>query len=730
MNDELKVVISAEISKFKKGIDDAKKQISGFQAEVEKQSKNVDKTYKAIGDGIGKAIKAGARVAVAAAGTVVTAIAGITTAAVKSYADYEQLTGGVKKLFGDSAEAVMDYAKSAYKNAGVSANEYMEQITSFSASLISSLGGDTAQAAEIGNMAINDMADNANTFGTSLEDIQHAYQGFAKQNYTMLDNLKLGYGGTKEEMQRLIDKANEVRKAQGETTELTIESYADIITAIHTIQEEMGIYGTTAMEAETTITGSIQMTKAAWDNLMVGLADSNANIPELVNNVLSSATQVIKNIIPIAKEVIKSIPVAISEISPEAGAAMQAVVDFAAKAWPVLKEAVADAFSVISAAFNFIQEHSTLFTVIAASIGVVVAAIGLYNTVAAIKNALDLASTASLAAVNTALLAHAAAMAVAIAPYVLAVAAIAAVIAIIVVCVKHWDEIKEACSNAWNTIKEKTSEAVEAVKEKFNDMKEKVSEKVEDIKSKVSEKFSAMKETMGTVMEAAKSTVQEKLNNMKQAYEENGGGMKGAVAAAMEGIKGYYTAGYTFINTLTNGKLGEVVDKFKSKMESAKSAVSSSLGAIKDKFSSILDSAKSIVSSGLERIKSLFNFSWSLPHLKLPHFSVSGGFSLNPPSVPHFSISWYKNGGIFDNPTLFPYGNGQIGGLGEDGAEAIVPLEKNTKWLDRIASMLNEKQGGNQPIYLMVDGKVFAEVACNSINDLTKMRGSIPLVLV
>jgi hypothetical protein len=152
--------------------------------------------------------------------------------------------------------------------------------------------------------------------------------------------------------------------------------------------------------------------------------------------------------------------------------------------------------------------------------------------------------------------------------------------------------------------------------------------------------------------------------------------------------------------------------------------VSSVLNSIKDKFNSIMENAKTIVSGAIEKIKSFFNFSWSLPKIKLPHFSISGSFSLNPPSIPHFSVSWYQHGGVFDFPTLFPYG-GKIGGLGENGAEAIVPLEKNTQWLDRIAERLDRNSG--RPIYLTVDGKVFAQVAVDSINDLTTQTGSLPL---
>lgn len=624
----------------------------------------------------------------------------------------------------------MKYAQDAYKTAGVSANEYMKQVTSFSASLISSLGGDTAEAARVADMAISDMSDNANTFGTNITDIQNAYQGFAKQNYTMLDNLKLGYGGTKEEMERLIEDANKVKVAMGETADLTIDSYADVIEAIHLVQDEINITGTTMNEAESTIQGSIATTKAAWENLMVGLADSNADIPQLVNNVISSAVSVLHNIIPIAKEVLKNIPAAISEISPEAGAAFQTVVDVIMAILPVLKDALSATFDIISATINFVKEHTGAITAVAIAIGVVVAAIGLYNAVAAVKTAMAVAEVTSVWGLVAAYAAQAAAMIVAIAPYIAIVAAIAAVIAIIVVCIKHWDEIKEACAKAWDAIKEKTSAAVESVKNWFNDMKEATTEKVNQMKEKISEKFSAMKEIMGTIMQAAKDTVDEKLNNMKQAYESNGGGMKGIVAATMEGIKGFYTAGYTFINTLTNGKLEELVDKFKSKMSAAKDAVFSSLGAIKDKFSSILDSAKSIVSSGLNKIKGFFNFHWELPKIKLPHFSITGRFSLNPPSIPHFSVSWYKLGGVFDSTKLFPYGNGLIGGLGEDGAEAVVPLEKNTQWLDRIATMLNNKQGGGRPIILTVDGEVFGRIAVDSINELTRIQGSIPLALV
>jgi phage-related protein len=191
-------------------------------------------------------------------------------AALSSVADIEQNIGGIETLFGDSASAVIANAEAAYQTAGMSANNYMETVTSFSASLLQSLGDDTTKAVDYADMAIIDMSDNANKMGTSMELIQNAYQGFAKQNYTMLDNLKLGYGGTKTEMERLISDANKVKEANGEMADLSIDSFADVVEAIHIVQDEMGVTGTTALEASETITGSMESAKAAWDNFLNG----------------------------------------------------------------------------------------------------------------------------------------------------------------------------------------------------------------------------------------------------------------------------------------------------------------------------------------------------------------------------------------------------------------------------------------------------------------------------
>lgn len=239
--------------------------------------------------GLATAAKVGAAALAAAA----TGVAALTKASIDQYAEYEQLVGGVDTLFKTASDKVQEYAANAYKTAGMSANEYMDTVTGFSASLLQSLGGDTDKAAQKADQAITDMADNANKMGTGMEMIQNAYQGFAKQNYTMLDNLKLGYGGTKEEMERLLADAE---KLSGQ--KFDISSYSDIVDAIHVVQTEMGITGTTAAEAASTIEGSGGSAKAAWANLITGIADDNADLDTLIGNFVSSVETAAGNIIP------------------------------------------------------------------------------------------------------------------------------------------------------------------------------------------------------------------------------------------------------------------------------------------------------------------------------------------------------------------------------------------------------------------------------------------------
>lgn len=272
------------------------------------------------------------------------ALVDFTSNAVNGYAQYEQLSGGISKLFGTAGQSLEEYAaqqgksvdevrdkyaqlldaegiigqhaSEAFKTAGVTANEYMEQVSSFSAALINSLGGDTVKAAERADTAMRAISDNVNTFGTDIGSVQNAFQGFAKQNYTMLDNLKLGYGGTKSEMERLIKDANEYGKTLGMAGDLSIDSFADIVTAIDLVQQKQGIAGTTAREAATTIEGSLNMAKAAWENLVAGIADSDSNLGVRITEFADSAETALNNIVPAVGTALSSIGIVIKRLAP------------------------------------------------------------------------------------------------------------------------------------------------------------------------------------------------------------------------------------------------------------------------------------------------------------------------------------------------------------------------------------------------------------------------------
>lgn len=279
--------------------------------------KGDDSPFQKVLGKIGSAVNTAVKASAAAVGAASAGVAALGTACINAYADYEQLVGGVETLFKDSADTIQTYADNAYKTAGLSANEYMETVTSFSASLLQSLDGDTEKAAAAADLAITDMADNANKMGTAMESIQDAYQGFAKQNYTMLDNLKLGYGGTKEEMQRLLADAE---KLSGVKYDLS--SYADVVEAIHVIQTEMGITGTTAEEASTTIQGSVASMKAAWANLMVGMADDTQDFDLLLSNFIESIGTVADNLLPRIGVVIEGMGKLVAGLAPEIASAL------------------------------------------------------------------------------------------------------------------------------------------------------------------------------------------------------------------------------------------------------------------------------------------------------------------------------------------------------------------------------------------------------------------------
>lgn len=285
------------------------------------------KVVSGFGSTIKKGFALAAKAGIATISAASAGIGAIVKSSASAYADYEQNIGGIETLFKDNADTVVKYASEAYKTAGLSANDYMQNVTSFSASLLQGLGGDTAQAAKIANEAMVDMSDNANKMGTDISSIQNAYQGFAKQNYTMLDNLKLGYGGTQAEMARLINDSG-VLGDSIKVDEKTVNSvsFDKMIEAIHKVQTDLDITGTTSKEAATTVSGSLGSVKAAWANLMAGMGDKNADLKNLIKEMVNTVKTFAKNIMPVIKQALSGVTTLISELAPDIAAELPQLV--------------------------------------------------------------------------------------------------------------------------------------------------------------------------------------------------------------------------------------------------------------------------------------------------------------------------------------------------------------------------------------------------------------------
>lgn len=416
---------SKEVNKWKASLNEAEAELAKMNdrlGDVEKQTKGLRKVETAFKDikskisemkdnmppavkGLGNIVSAAGKLAkitfkatiasMAALGTTAVAvgkgIAKAVKASIEGFGDYEQLVGGVETLFKSSSNEVVKYANNAYKTAGLTANEYMETVTSFSASLLQSLNGDTAKAAQVADMAITDMSDNANKMGTDMSSIQNAYQGFAKQNYTMLDNLKLGYGGTKQEMERLLADAE---KLSGQKYD--ISNLNDVYQAIHVIQTNIGITGTTAKKASTTIQGSIKAVNSTFQNLITGLADKKANIHQLVGNFTDSVITAGKNIIPRIVTIVKNIGPAISEtvttLLPELIPVVSELINQLVNGiMQNLKPIIQAATTIISTLANALTEDDTITSIIDATLYLVDSIVGMLRNPEQLQKLIDAA---------------------------------------------------------------------------------------------------------------------------------------------------------------------------------------------------------------------------------------------------------------------------------------------------------------------------------------------------
>ena len=763
-----------------------------------KDATNSASKMSSVMKGIGSsAIKVGKGLAVAGAAAA-TAVTALVSKSVGAFADYEQLTGGVETLFGAGGRSVEEYAQSvgksvsdiqgkydslmsaqnavlenankAYMTAGMSANEYMDTVTGFSASLISSLGGDTNKAADYENSALVDMSDNANKMGTDMESIKNAYQGFAKQNYTMLDNLKLGYGGTQEEMKRLLSDAE---KLTGQRYD--ISSFADITQAIHAIQTQMDITGTTAKEASTTISGSWGSLKAAFQNVLVGLTTGGDMFDQSLDALINTAVTFGQNIIPAIKGALSGIGYLIEGLAPVIGETIPPLINDLA---PTLANS---AVSLISSLVNGLTQNATQFSeclsniiiVAVAGISTVVPQLldaaskivsnlmqGLTNSMPQIVNgAVTLVEGLVNGLVNNIplLIMGAVQLVTSLAnglienlPRIID----AGVNLITGIVSASYSMMPQIIQNGMQLVVNLAVGLVRAIPQliaalpritgaivkgfksvNWFDLGLQLIKSIwEGIKSIGSEMWNGVKEKTSELWGGVKNVVSEKLNNIKSAYDAHGRGLKGATFAAIEGVKEYYRTGYDAINQLTGGKLGEVVNKVSEKMEAVKGKFSEAFGNVKNTVMTIFENIKNgiteKISAAVNKVKEIFGSIadkvsdvWGKIKgiIKAPKIVQKGTVSIAGVStpIPKLGLEWNAKGGIMTRPTAFGYANGKVQMGGEAGAEAILPLR--TFWNNLSQYIAESNKGGNTitneiKIVINADNKTTDEIADDVIN--------------
>ena len=638
MNEELKVIISASIDKFKSSVNEANQTVKGFGKDA---NNTMDKLNKTIAN-VGKTIIAAF------------SVREIVNFSKECFAAYNNQLQQETKL-AEVMRARINATDEETASVRALASELQKKGV---------IGDEVALAGAQQIATYVTTADSINALLPSMEDL-------AAQQY--------GVNVTSQEM---VNISNLVGKAlQGNVGALKRAglSYTEE-------QERMLKYGTEAEKVAT-------IQQIIYDNvgdMNEKLAQTPEGKVQQLKNTLGDLQETLgAALAPVITEIASAVSRFFAEHEPQ-------IQNFSQNVLPRIKEETEKVFNSIKKALDFVKEHKTLMETIAIIIGSITAAILLYNTYQTIATAITTAKAAADAAGAASLWAYAAAQAAAILPVVGIVAAISAVIAIIVLCIKHWDEIKAVVIKVTNSIAETVEKGANAVKGFFEKIINFVKENWQGLLLLIVNPFAGA---------------------FKLAYD-NCEGFRNKVDGFIEKVKSIIQSGFNIIKE-------KIINPIKEASNSVKDIFNNIVSTISNKMNSARDKVKTVI----DKIKGFFNFTWSLPKLKMPHLKITGEFSISPPQVPKFSVDWYARGGVFDKPTLFTSG-GRLGGLGEAGAEAIVPLENNTQWLDKIASMLSDKLGGGRNIVLQVDGKTFGQISVDSINALTKQTGNLPLVIV
>lgn len=665
MNETLQIIIKANVAEAQKALKDVQNEVK----ETEKKASTFGDTLKAIL--ASDVIKKGAE----ALGKAIGKVGDTVKQSIGNFAEYEQLVGGVDTLFKDSSQKVQKYAADAYKTAGLSANDYMAQVTSFSASLLQSLDGDTNAAADAANQAVIDMADNANKMGTSVESIQNAYQGFAKQNYTMLDNLKLGYGGTKAEMERLLADAEKISGVKYDINNLN-----DVYSAIHVIQGELGITGTTAKEASTTIQGSAASMKAAWDNMLTGIASGTGNVQDMVHGFIETVKTTVSNLTPVLKEIVNQLPGVFSELTT-------AVVEMINTTVPELLPPLIE--SLIALIPTLVEGLITLIIILCENLSAIIQPIidALPTIIMSIVNALLNNLPTLINGVIQLVLGIVAATGQIIETLVpmipdIIFAIVEAIIAAIPdilagvwqVVLSLFSLMGDCVEGLWGYVTSFWDNVTELFGKVGDWFYEHVIKPIGDF---FKDLWDGIKDIFASVGNFFKETFQKGVDKIKAVFGK---------------ITAFFSDVWTKIKNIFS-KVGEVVGK----------AITNT---VKKAINAVLSTAVKIINGFISAI----NLAISAINL-IPGVNIKKLSKLETPKL--------AKGGVVDTATLAL--------IGEQGKEAVVPLENNTEWLD----MLEERLSGNRdvatPIILNVDGKTFAQTSIKTINELTAQTGTLGL---